>query len=212
MKLDDIDSVKNILSWLPDSQLARLAFSPVLPENERSGLRSLTVPLAVTNNTTTIQQDWLQQIVFSNAWRIDECFIDYFSDHWRHKFRVTDLVLATAPISMSGCEKGHSCYSSRHDLEHTLFGCSKNPNRWGSYIERIRLEESWAAHGYILGPEDLPNHVSLKNLRILILSPNNVCKEYDRMPPATYHEAIAMKMIETAPSSLRYISICQDAF
>ena len=214
-ELDDLHSTASILSWLPRSRLRRLSISLV---SEEYGFHDSVEALSYANSLLKMHLGTLQEVVFSNAWRLHLPFPREFDRAWGSVFRITDLVLGTDPGPAredSGPLLTIYDYLATVSLDMDL----------GLYLMRLRIESNIEDNG--TANDDDPGGTRLKSLlghrkafehiRILIVSPKRPGDIQDKGHQGTWidtskEEMLAWRITRHGPPSLRYISIGQCSF
>ena len=210
-ELDDLHSTVSILSWLPRSRLRRLSISLF---SEEYGFPDSIYASACADSLIKLYGGTLEEVIFSNAWRLDPPFAYDFDRNWGGVFRITDLVLGT--------DRGLA--RERPDPLPTLYDYLQTVSvgmELGLYLTRVRIESNHADNTDDSGDarlESLLDHrKAFTQLRILIISPKRPkdIKDMSRQgtePDPSKEETLAWKISRYVPPSLRYISIGQYAF
>ena len=163
------------------------------------------------NSLIKLHLDSLQEIIFSNAWKLGPYFHRSFDREWGSNFSITDLVLGT--------DRGPTVV--HHDPLLTIcdyLAALSVDAHFGSYLLRIRIENNDAANADdsddarlepLLSTQDV-----FKHIRILIVSPKRINQKSSKGVDIGAHEqeTLAWKISRYGPPSLRYISIGQYAF
>ena len=197
-EIDDIPSIANLLTYVPFSPLHRLSVS-LIDEGKR-----FTESARHACSLVRQHHKMLQEIVFSNAWKLPYSFAGLFDDEWGNLFRITDLVLGTD----YGPAAGPSGAPSQLWYYLTAISLGK---RFGTHLARIRIESSDVLN-FVDSTSDsdsrfeslLSSSATLKHLRILIISPKRPNQtQHKDMDFGTYEEGrLAEKIARYGPPSL----------
>ena len=178
--------------------------------------------MAEISKLITAYEDTLEEMVFLNIWHANSALSSRINSGWNGRFAITDLVLISENPAPHRKPSPVDEEDPKDTLDIDLFGEKKSMHlqRWGSQLQRVRLENS-TLESTQLDEQGLQRvqfkclkDPFLSQIRILILSPYRpaqVC--HFSLELVDFAEgSLANKIASYGPKRLRYIAVGLDNF